>query len=84
MAKLTQQQIILKALYNGTKVSSMWGFRHGIVRLTNRVNELIKKGYPITPEELKTKKGVRYKIYYIDKAILKNIVSLFSVLYLLL
>lgn len=65
----TQRAVIKEALLKGIKISSMWGFRQGIVRLTNRVNELKKSGLKIkskwkypNPEN----KVGRYKEYFME------------------
>jgi hypothetical protein len=63
----SQCKRILKILKSGKKVTSMDGFMMGIVRLTNRVNELRSPeggGHQIQDKWIKSKSGRRYKIYF--------------------
>lgn len=60
-----QSAIILRAMQRGTKVSSMWGMKRGIIRLTNRIGDLIKSGYAIESHFIK-RNGKRYKIYQLS------------------
>jgi hypothetical protein len=63
--KDTQQKLILDALKEGKEVSSYWGFNQGIIRLTNRVNELRHIGWDIQDYWMTSTNGKRFKIYYL-------------------
>ena len=63
----SQQKIILKILKSGKKLTSMDGMTIGIVRLTNRINELRGPdggGHDIQDKWMVSKAGKRYKAYY--------------------
>ncbi len=63
----SQRKRILKLLKRGKKLTSNDGFMMGIVRLTNRVNELRSPeggNYDIQDKWMKSKSGKRYKIYF--------------------
>jgi hypothetical protein len=60
---MTQKQKILKELKSGKELTSMDGFRMGIVRMTNRINELRESGAPIKDEWKTSADGARYKVY---------------------
>ena len=62
---MTQQQKIMSILKEGVELSSMDGFRLGIVRITNRINELRAKGVPIKDRWEVSKNKARYKVYYL-------------------
>jgi hypothetical protein len=64
--KDTQQKLILDALKEGKEVSSYWGFQHGIIRLTNRVNELRSLNWNIQDYWMKSASGKRFKVYYLE------------------
>jgi hypothetical protein len=64
--KDTQQKLILDALKEGKEVSSYWGFQHGIIRLTNRVNELRNANWNIQDYWMKSASGKRFKVYYLE------------------
>ena len=64
--KDTQQKLILDALKEGKEVSSYWGFHHGIIRLTNRVNELRDANWNIQDYWMKSASGKRFKVYYLE------------------
>ena len=60
----SQRKQILKVLKSGKKLTSIDGFMMGIVRLTNRVNELRQAGHEIKDKWMKSKAGKRYKVYF--------------------
>ena len=63
----SQGKRILKILKSGKKLTSMDGFMMGIVRLTNRVNELRSPaggGHQIQDKWMVSKTGKRYKVYF--------------------
>ena len=64
--KDTQQKLILDHLKRGEKVSSYWGFCNGIIRLTNRVNELRVANWNIQDYWMKSASGKRFKVYYLE------------------
>ena len=64
---MTHKAQILHALKQGFEITSMDGLRLGIVRITNRINELRHKGVPIKDRWERTPDGARYKVYWLDK-----------------
>ena len=64
--RITHKDQILERLKKGGVLTSMDGMRMGIVRMTNRINELIKEGYPIKSRWVKSDHA--YKEYYIEKS----------------
>ena len=62
----SQGKQILNILKSGKKLTSMDGFMMGIVRLTNRVNELRHSGHKIQDKWMTSKQGKRYKVYFMD------------------
>lgn len=62
----SQKRTILEAMCKGHVMTSMSGFRLGIVRLTNRCNEMIENGVPIQKKELKID-NVRFMTYFLTK-----------------
>ena len=63
---MTQKDKILNVLNSGASLTSMDGFKMGIVRLTNRVNELRASGTPIKDKWSVSGKGKKFKTYYLD------------------
>lgn len=61
----TQCEIILSAMKQGAKVSSIWGFRNNIVRLASRIHDLKDRGHNIKDEWHKSPNGKRFKLYYL-------------------
>lgn len=68
----TQKKVILNALMSGRHLTSRSGFLMGIIRLTNRVNELRKSGVAISDEWIKSDNGKRYKSYFMTSESRKN------------
>ncbi len=66
MKKISQKKKILNHLKAGEPMTSYGGFRMGIVRLTNRIGELIAEGYPIRSRWATSLEGARYKVYYMS------------------
>ena len=61
---MTQKQKIMSVLKEGVELTSLDGLKLGIIRITNRVNELRASGIPILDRwEVNNKK--RYKVYYL-------------------
>lgn len=55
----------MHALKQGEQLTSMDGFRMGIVRLTNRINELRHSGVNIQDTWETSEDGARYKVYHL-------------------
>ncbi len=62
---MTQQQQIMKVLKAGVELTSLDGLKLGIVRITNRVNELRASGVPILDRWEVSKNKRRFKVYYL-------------------
>jgi len=62
---MTQKQQIMSILKAGVTLTSLDGLKIGIVRITNRVNELRAAGINIKDRWETNKKGNRYKVYYL-------------------
>ncbi len=60
----SHKTIILKILKSGKKMTSMDGYMLGIVQTTNRINELITDGHDIQDKWMTSKRGKRYKVYF--------------------
>jgi len=63
---MTQQETIINILKSGVELTSLDGLKIGIIRVTNRINELRELGYKIKDRWLVSDNGARYKSYYID------------------
>jgi hypothetical protein len=62
---MTQKQQIMKVLKAGVELTSLDGLKLGIVRVTNRVNELRASGVPIRDRWEVSKQNARYKVYFL-------------------
>jgi len=67
--KEPHKKVILRAMVQGERVTSYWGFQNGIVRLTNRVNEMINEGIPIQMDKHRAGK-THWSSYRLPKAYL--------------
>jgi len=63
---MTQKQKIMAVLKAGVELTSLDGLKLGIIRLTNRVNELRAKGVNIKDRWEVSKNKARYKVYYLE------------------
>lgn len=63
--KEPQKKTILRAMLQGIQISSMWGFKRGIVQTTNRCKEL-QEFLPIQQQTHKLN-GVRFNTYFLPK-----------------
>ena len=63
---MTQKQNIMAVLKEGVELTSLDGLKLGIIRLTNRVNELRASGVNIKDRWEVSKNKARYKVYYLE------------------
>ena len=63
---MTQKQKIMMALKAGYEITSLGGLKLGIIRITNRVNELRASGVNIKDRWEVSKNKARYKVYYLE------------------
>ncbi len=62
---MTQQQQIMSILKEGVELTSLDGLKIGIIRITNRINELRAAGINIKDRWEVSKNKRRFKVYYL-------------------
>ena len=65
---MSQKEKIMSILKTGVELTSLDGLKIGVIRVGNRINELIHSGVPIKSRWLVSSSGARFKSYYITEA----------------
>lgn len=65
---MTQAQILLQALKRGEKLTPLTAVKdYGVMALSQRVGELIRKGHPIIRSRLQVSKRKRVGLYFLRR-----------------